>query len=89
MPASIVLSNLDYASVTVNDRTEWTFVEVSDDQGLSAVVETTYGGSDVGEELTPFMEAVRGRPIEDESSLERIAGVAAEQVRETWPWPRP
>ena len=81
MPESITLISVDYASVTVNGHTEWTFVEVSDDQGLSAVVETTYGGSDVGEELTPFMEAVRGRPIKDESSLERIAGVAAEQVR--------
>ena len=82
MPESAALARLDYASVTVNDHTEWTFVEVSDDQGLSAVVETTYGGSEVADELSPLMEAVRGRPIGDESDLERISGVAAEQVRE-------
>ena len=81
MPESIVLVSLDYSSVTVNDHTEWTFVEVSDDQGLSAVVETTYGGDDDAEDLSPLMEAVRGRPIDDESTLERIAGVAAEQAR--------
>ena len=81
MPENIVLASLDYASVTVNDRTEWTFVEVSDDQGHTAVVETTYGGGEVAEELTPLMEGVRGRPIEDESTLESVAGVAVEQMR--------
>ena len=81
MPEGIVLAGLDYASVTVNDRTEWTFVEVMDDQGLTAVVETTYGGGEVAEELTPLMEAVRGRPIEGEWTLERVAGVAVEQTR--------
>ena len=82
MPESAALARLDYASVTVNDHTEWTFVEVSDDQGLSTIVETTYGGSEVADELSPLMEAVRGRPIRDESDLERISGVVAEQVRE-------
>ena len=81
MAESIVLDSLDYASVTVNDRTEWTFVEVSDDQGHTAVVETTYGGGEVAEELNPLVEAVRGRPIEDESTLESVAGVTVEQMR--------
>ena len=54
---------------------------MSDDQGLTSVVETTYGGGEVAEELTPLMEAVRGRSIEDEATLESVAGVTVEQIR--------
>ena len=56
MSEDVTLSTLRYASVTVNDRTEWNFAEIGDDQGLTAVVETTSGG-DVASRLTPLMQA--------------------------------
>ena len=81
MPERIVLAKLRYASVAVNERTQWNFVEIGDDQGLSAVVETTSGG-DVASRLTPLMQALQGRPIHAESDLPRIAGVTPRQARE-------
>ena len=79
MPERIVLAKLRYASVVVNERTQWNFVEIGDDQGLSAVVETTSGG-DVASRLTPLMQAVQGRPIRAESDLPRSAGFTPRQV---------
>ena len=36
MSESITFRTLRYASVTVNDRTQWNFAEIGDDQGLTA-----------------------------------------------------
>ena len=74
MPESIVLASLRFASVAVNDRTLWTFAEIGDDQGLTAVVETTSGGDAAGR-LGPLMRRLEGRPIRDEADLPRIAGL--------------
>ena len=74
MPESIVLASLRFASVAVNDRTLWTFAEIGDDQGLTAVVETT-SGSDAAGRLGPLMRRLEGRPIRDEADLPRIAGL--------------
>ena len=79
MSEGIVLTTVGYASVAVNERTQWNFAEIGDDQGLCAVVETTSGG-DVPGRLTPLMQAVKGHPIHDESSLERIAGLTHRQI---------
>ena len=81
MPESVVLTGLGHASVTVNERTSWTFVEVHDDQGLSAVVETTCG-QDVAGALSQLMAVVAGRPIEDESAVVDITRVTPDQARE-------
>ena len=82
MPENVVLAGLEHTSVSVNERTEWTFAEVRDDQGVSAVVETT-SGRDVTATLSQLMATVAGRPIEDESALADIAGVTPEQARES------
>ncbi len=74
MSESITFRTLRYASVTVNDRTQWNFAEIGDDQGLTAVVETTSGG-DVASRLTPLMQALAGRPIDDEAEVVRVAGL--------------
>ena len=79
MAEGITLTTLRHASVTVNDRTQWNFAEIGDDQGLTAVVETTSGG-DVVSHLTPLMRAVKDRPIRDEASLPRIAGLTQPQL---------
>ncbi|MYD94365.1 MAG: mandelate racemase/muconate lactonizing enzyme family protein, partial [Chloroflexi bacterium] len=79
MPGSIVLASLRFASVTVNDRTRWNFAEIGDDEGLTAVVETTSGG-DVVSRLTPLVQALIGRPIRDETDVARIAGLGHNQV---------
>lgn len=79
MPDSIILASLRFASVTVNDRTRWNFAEIGDDQGLTAVVETTSGG-DVVSCLTPLMRAVAGRPIRDEADLVGAAGLTSCQI---------
>ncbi len=81
MSEGVTLTALRYASVTVNDRTQWNFVELGDDQGLAAVVETTSGG-DVASRLTPLMQALKGRPIRDEASLPRIAGITPRQLHQ-------
>ena len=80
MPENVVLTGLEHTSVTVNERTEWTFAEVRDDQGLSAMVETSCG-QDITLGLSQLMAAVEGRPIEDESTLADMAGVTPEQAR--------
>ena len=79
MSDDINLSTLRYASVTVNDRTQWNFAEIGDDQGLTAIVETTSGG-DVASRLTPLMQALAGRPIDDEAEVVRVAGLAPLQI---------
>lgn len=79
MAESVVLAYLRYASVTVNHRTQWNFAEIGDDQGLTAVVETTSGGGVVSR-LTPLMQALSGRPIHDETEVVRIAGLTDSRV---------
>ena len=79
MTEGITLGTLRVASVTVNSRTQWNFAEIGDDQGLTAVVETTSGG-DVVSRLTPLMQAVAGRPIGDEDDVDRIAGLTPRQI---------
>ena len=79
MPESVTLSTLRYASVAVNDRTQWNFAEIGDDQGLTAVVETTSGG-DVAGRLSPLMQALAGRPLGDEAEVVRVAGLSVRQV---------
>ena len=79
MSEGVTLTTLRHASVTVNARTRWNFVEIGDDQGLCAVAETTSGG-DVVSHLTPLMQAVKDRPIRDEASLARIAGLTQRQL---------
>ena len=81
MPERITLTSLRCASVTVNDRTQWNFAEIGDDQGLTAVVETTSGG-DVVSHLTPLMQAVKDRPIGDEADLVGIAGLEPRQLHQ-------
>ncbi|MDE2868323.1 MAG: mandelate racemase/muconate lactonizing enzyme family protein [Chloroflexota bacterium] len=79
MAESIVLASLRYASVTVNHRTRWNFAEIGDDQGLTAVVETTSGGNVVSC-LTPLMLAVAGLPIPGEADVVGIAGLTPRQL---------
>lgn len=79
MAESVTLASLRYASVTVNHRTEWNFAEIGDDQGLSAVAETTSGG-DVVSRLTPLVQALIGRPIRGETDVARIAGLRHSQL---------
>ncbi len=81
MSESVTLGTLRYASVTVNDRTQWNFAEIGDDQGLTAIVETTSGG-DVASRLTPLMQALAGRPIDDEAEVVRVAGLGLRQIRQ-------
>ncbi len=81
MSDDITLGTLRYASVTVNDRTQWNFAEIGDDEGLTAVVETTSGG-DVAGRLTPIMQALAGRPIDDEAEVVRVAGLSLRQIRQ-------
>ena len=79
MSEDIVLTSLRFASVTVNDRTRWNFAEIGDEQGLTAVVETTSGG-DVASRLTPLMQALTGRPIQNEADVVRVTGLTPRQL---------
>ena len=79
MAESIVLASLRYASVTVNSRTRWSFAEIGDDQGLTAVVETTSGG-DVVSRLLPLMQSLIAHPIRDETDIARMAGLRLGQI---------
>ena len=79
MAESVILASFRYASVAVNDRTRWNFAEIGDDQGLTAVVETTSGG-DVVSRLTPLVQALIGRPIRGETDVARIAGLGHSQL---------
>lgn len=80
MSEAIILTTHRFASVTVNDRTQWNFAEIGDDQGLTAVVETTSGG-DVAGRLAPLMQAVKGRPIHDETDVADMVEVTPRVLR--------
>ena len=79
MAESVILAALRYASVAVNRRTEWHFAELGDEQGLTAVVETTSGGN-VVDRLTPLVQALAGHPIRGEADVARIAGLRHSQI---------
>ena len=72
-----MLDKVVFSSVTVTDRTEWTFAEIVDSQGEGALVELTRGihTPKVVTLLADSIDALRGQPIDDESVLSAALSV--------------
>lgn len=79
----IRLERVEFASVAVSDRTEWTFAEVSDSGGRTAVTEITCGNETPGviAAMVEFLAALKGREISDESLLTEMLGLPVDRIR--------
>ncbi len=68
---AVILDRVVFSSVTVTDRTEWTFAEIVDSRGESALVELTRGvhTAEVATLLADSIDTLRGQPLDDESAL--------------------
>ena len=68
---AVILNRVFFSSVTVTDRIEWTFAEIVDSRGESALVELTCGvhTPEVMTLLADSIDTLRGQPIDDESTL--------------------
>jgi galactonate dehydratase len=79
----IRLERVEFASVAVSDRTEWTFAEVSDSGGRTAVTEITCGNETPGviAAIVEFLAVLRGREISEESHLTEMLGLTVDRIR--------
>jgi len=77
------LERIEFASVAVSDRTEWTFAEVSDTGGTTAVTEITCGNETpaVIAAMVEFLEVLKGREISEESRLSEVLGLTVDRIR--------
>ncbi len=68
---AVILDRVVFSSVTVTDRTEWTFAEIVDSRGEGALVEITRGVHTprVVTLLAESIDTLRGQPIDDEAVL--------------------
>ena len=79
MLGGITFTTLRHTSVAVSNRTVWNFAEISDDQGLSAVVEISCRGDVIGP-LASLMRLLTGRPIRDEAALPQMVGITPAEI---------
>ncbi len=80
---AVILDRVVFSSVTVTDRTEWTFAEIVDSQGEGALVELTRGvhTPKVVTLLADSIETLRGQPIDDESALAASLSVTLAELQ--------
>ena len=80
---AVSLDRVTFSSVTVTDRTEWTFVEISGSNGAVALVEITRGSNASGviTALVDAIKALRSKPIDDESGVAASLGVAPAELQ--------
>lgn len=77
------LTGLRFAEVIATEKTTWTFAELRDADGLSAVAEITCGGNTAAAaRLTAeLVGRLKGREIAGESAVEGLLGLAAADMR--------
>lgn len=75
----IYLQTVRFSSVYVTSRTTWTFVEISDREGLTEVVEISCGEDTraVASLIEEFVVSLDGAAILDESDVTEILGMGA------------
>ena len=83
MPEAIQLAEVEFASVSVTERTTWTFAELSDSEGRTALVELTCGDEtpDAVAALAEYVAVLKGRNIPDESGVAGSLGLSVSAIR--------
>ncbi len=83
MPQAIKLDSAEFAFIQVNDAKSWSFTEITDDQGVTAVIEfQNVGGRGKRDVvLAGLLDSLRGTPVPHESHVERLLGLTTPQVR--------
>lgn len=83
MPISVTLDRIGFASVTATSRTEWTFAEIHDGEGVLGISEITFGDSTpkVASTLVELLQRLRSVEIDDESRVPAILGLGTTQLR--------
>jgi galactonate dehydratase len=78
MTDAISIQRVRFAQVRVSQATEWTFAEVSDTSGSTALVEITCGArsSDAVEKLSALVSALKGKPVENEREVQTVCGMS-------------
>ena len=79
----VLLARVDFASVVVTERTEWTFARIHNATGASAEVELT-AGEDTGEVVRLVADAVASlhdSPIAAEADIPAMLGLEERQLR--------
>ena len=83
MATSVRLDRVDFASVIATERTEWTFAEITDRRGGTALVEIG-GKASEPTAVSLLAEAVKtlsGRAVDDESRVPSVLGLDASRMR--------
>ena len=75
---TVKFDRVRFAEVRVSDATTWTFAEVRNADGLSAVAEITCGGNtaDAVRLTAEFVQRLSGKEIADEAAVEGMLGLA-------------
>ena len=87
MSQEIRLNPITFASVRATERTEWTFAEVSDSRGATALVELTCGEATARAStlFAELSETLRSRVVEDESAVADALGLDAARLQRDRP----
>jgi galactonate dehydratase len=83
MKRQIKLDTIEFASVRVTQRTEWTFAILTDDEGVTSIAEITRGEA-TGEAvrlLAELLARLKGRPLASEMGIGRVLGLSTAQLR--------
>ena len=82
MTHPIRLKSLKFHTVSVTERTDWTFAEVSDGQ-VAYLVEVTAGGvtKQVVDHLAQMVSKLREHSIDDESEIAGLLGIAPARLQ--------
>ena len=83
MTEAIQLAEVEFASVSVTERTTWTFAELSDSEGRTALVEVTCGDEtpDAVAALAEYVTVLKGRDIPDESGVAGSLGLSVSAIQ--------
>ena len=87
MSQEIRLNPITFASVRATERTEWTFAEVSDSRGATALVELTCGEATTRAStlFAELSETLRSRVVADESTVADALGLDAARLQRDRP----
>ena len=79
---TVKLERVEFASVEVSKRTEWTFAEIADVDGIASVVEFTAGDTtrEVATALSGLFTLLRGDSIEDEAQVPGLCNITEAQL---------
>jgi galactonate dehydratase len=79
----IYLDSASFTSVPVTSRTEWTFAEITDSEGVTEVVEITSGENtkQVAALIVELLTSLKGTQIPDESQLSNLIGPESSQFQ--------